>query len=287
MNPALPIGQRGAALLVALLAVALATVLATGLIQDQRRTLSRTQALTDAERTWQFAHGLEGLVTEWVRRARQGNATALQLDGRWSAPFPVPGGSVRVRLLERSGRFNINALADSDPARAERARQGLATLLAALDQDPGLADALHARMRAGGRPLPLIHESELAELPGWTASTAARLGRHLTVLPDPRSRLDINRASAEALTAQLPELGPDAAGRLVAQRPFQRIEDLAAHPDLQALRLDDLTRRISIDGDWYLAHAQVVINDRLYDHYRLLSVSGAGYDARYVSIGIP
>jgi general secretion pathway protein K len=278
--------QRGAALLIALLAVALAAALAVGLIDDQRRTLARTQALTDAERSWQFARGLEGLAADWVRRARRGEVPDALLDGRWSAPFAVPGGSVRVRLLARSDRFNLNALAATDPAEAEAARQGLQRLLLALDLDPDLADALYARLRSGGTPLRMIHISEARSVAGWTPSAEARLTDFVTVLPDPSSRIDVNSASAEVLAARIPELSLEAARRIQAQRPYARIEDLRAHPDLRALASIELNDRVRIGGRWYLAHAEILLNGRLYEQLRLLDISGARYDARYVSSGL-
>ena len=283
----MPGPQRGAALLVALLALALAATLAVGLIDDQRTTLARTQALADAERSWQFARGLEGLAADWIRRARRGDVSDALLDGRWSAPFAVPGGSVRVRLLARSGRFNLNALAARDPSEAEAGRLGFARLLVALDLDPDLADALYAQLQTGGRPLRMIHVSEARGLTGWTPSVEARLAPFVTVLPDPGSRVDVNTAPPEVLAARLPELGLDAARRIHAQRPYARIEDLRAHPDLQALGPVDLDARIRLGGRWYLAHAEIVLNGRLHEQVRLLDVAGAGYDARYVSTGLP
>ena len=283
----MPGRQRGAALLIALLAVALAATLAVGLIDDQRTTLARTQALADAERSWQFTGGLEGLAAEWIRRARRGAVPDALLDGRWSAPFTVPGGSIRVRLLARSGRFNLNALAARDPTDAEAGRLGFARLLTALDLDVELADALYARLRAGGGPLRLIHVSEARSVTGWTPSVEARLAPYVTVLPDPGSRVDVNTAPPEVLAARLPELSLDAARRIHAQRPYARLEDLRAHPDLQALGAIDLDGRIRLGGRWYLAHAEILLNGRLHEQVRLLDVAGAGYDARYVSTGPP
>ena len=283
----MPGRQRGAALLIALLAVALAATLAVGLIDDQRTTLARTQALADAERSWQFTGGLEGLAAEWIRRARRGEVPDALLDGRWSAPFTVPGGSIRVRLLARSGRFNLNALAARDPTDAEAGRLGFARLLTALDLDVELADALYSRLRAGGAPLRLIHVSEARSVTGWTPSVEARLAPYVTVLPDPGSRVDVNTAPPEVLAARLPELSLDAARRIHAQRPYARLEDLRAHPDLQALGAIDLDGRIRLGGRWYLAHAEILLNGRLHEQVRLLDVAGAGYDARYVSTGPP
>ena len=63
--------QRGAALLIALLAVALAVLLATELVERSQRDVARTTAVVDAERAWQFAEGVEGLARDWIRRQRQ------------------------------------------------------------------------------------------------------------------------------------------------------------------------------------------------------------------------
>lgn len=282
--------QGGAALLVALLVVTLASVVAVALMERGQRTLARTQALNDAERAWQLARGLDGLAVAWIRRERASGLASTLLDGQWSAPFSVPGGSLRARLIDRSGRFNLNALADPDPARALGARRTFEELLALLNLDRGLAGDIENMIRGGsgiGAPLRLAHISELNALGSWSESTKQRLQPFLAVLPDPRSRINVNRAAPEVLAARIEGLDIDAARRLVAAGPYARFEDLEAQPDLQALANPELRVYLGVESDWYLAHAEIVLNGQLREHYRLVSATGAGYDFRYVSLGIP
>lgn len=278
--------QRGAALLVALAAVTLAAVLAVSMLERGRSGLARTAALADAERAWQYAGGMEILAREWLAQARRAGVADSRLSGRWSDPFPIPGGQVRGRLLDRSGRFNVNALADPDPEAAAQARAALQVLL----ENPG-ADwvaSVSRRLRPPDGPaLLLAHPAELERLAETDANLRAQLRMQATVLPDPASRININTTTPEVLAAWIPGLTVADARRVLAERPYPDLETAAAHPVLRNLASGVLFQRFSVTSHWHLAQARVTLDGVDRDFYRLMRSGGGGYDFRYFSQGTP
>ncbi len=279
--------QRGAALLIALLAVALAAVLAGELIERSQRDIARTTAVVDAERAWQYAEGAEGLALAWIRRVREGGPVEPAA-GEWTEAFPVPGGSVRARMIDESGKFNLNALASRDPARRLEARRTLAELLQRLGLEVELLDrvvALYAP--GGGQPAMLAHLSELNRLPGFSVSAGTGLAPLIAVLPEPESRVNINRARPEVIAALVDGLSADAARSLVARAPFESLAQVLAQPELAAVDPDRVRRHLVTESRWFLVHAQVALNGRIHEFFRRVGPSANRYDARYVSRGTP
>lgn len=281
--------QRGAALLIALIGVALALLLATEMLQRSQRDLARTQALVDRERGWQLAAGLEGLARQWIRQQREAGVAAEALDGLWSEWFPVPGGAVRGRVFDLSGRFNLNTLAAGDAAEALHARQAFERLAESLALDRPLVDAILVVYAPGAdaRRLPLSHLSELDSLPGMDSARRRSLEPVLTVLPVTEWRLNVNRTTADTLAAWIDELSPQQAEALIARGPWNQIETLLAQPELAGQPQALLRQRLTLDSQWYLAQAQVVLDGEARDYFRLVGTGASGYDFRYFSFGIP
>ena len=280
--------QRGAALLIALLAVALAVLLATELIERSQRDVARTTAVVDAERAWQLAEGVEGLARDWIRRQREAGPRAQLPDGRWSEPFPVPGGSVRGRMFARDGRFNLNALASRDPASATDARRTLFRLLELLNVDPVLGERIVAMY--GGATLPAttrVHLSEFNRLEPFTPEIRRRLEPYLGLLPDADARINVNRALPEVLAATIEGLPIESARSLVARAPFESLDEVTRQPEFAALNAAVIRRRLAVESAWFLVQAQVSLDGVVRDYFRLVGTSGSRYDFRYLSQGVP
>jgi general secretion pathway protein K len=280
--------QRGAALLIALLAVTLAALLATELLERSQRDVARTTGVVNAERAWQFAQGVEGLARDWIRRQREAGARSSLLEGQWSQPFAVPGGSVRGRMLARDDRFNLNALASRDPAIAVEAQRALAKLLELLNIDPALGEDIGSLFDGGaGQEIRLAHLSELRRLERYTATVHDRLRPFLAVLPDPETRINVNRTRPEVLAAVLEGLAPEAARRLLARAPFETLDEVVAQRELAQLNAGVIRRRLTVQSEWFLLQAEVVLEDAVRDYFRLVAASGSRYDFRYFSQGVP
>lgn len=279
--------QRGAALLIALLAVALAALLAAELVEQSQRDLARTAAVIDGERAWQYAAGADGLARAWIRRLRSGGPVEPG-SGQWTQPFPVPGGSVRARMIDQSGKFNLNALANADPALAFDARRSLAELLVSLDLEPAWLERIVGLYPSvEGSPARLAHLSELNRLPDFSGTIAERLVPLISVLPEPASRININLAAPEVLAAVVDGMSPEAARALSARAPFDTLDQVLAQPEAAAVDPVRVRERLSTESRWFLVHAEVVLNGRVHDFFRRVGPSANGYDARYVSRGTP
>lgn len=308
MNVRYP-NQRGAALLIALIAVALASVIALGLVERSQRALARTEALVATERSWQYARGMQALVAETLRRARSGEIDPIVLDGAWSEPYEVPGGVIQGRLLDRNGLFNVNALAHPDAARADRAAEAFARLLEALGLDPVIADELNDWLEGARMPRPgsaaddwymrlnppyrtagttLAHESELAWLRSVDEEVLATLSDHVTALPDTALQVNVNAATAVVVASLIAELDVAQARRVLADGPFADRQAFLSHPLIEPFSTPVVSQQIVTEGRWYLAHARVVLDGIERDYFGLLSASGPGYDEfRYFSQGVP
>jgi general secretion pathway protein K len=304
-----PAGQRGSALLIALITAALAAVIATLLLERGQRALARSEALLATERAWQYAQGMSVLAERMLERAMAEGADPAALDGSWTAPFQVPGGMVQGRLLDQGGRFNLNALAHPDGATAAEARQAFQRLLEQRGLNPVIADELadwldgavmprpgsaandhYARQdppyRTAG--LPLAGASELRWLRSVDEAAWRSLAPLVTALPEPELRVNVNTAEPEVLAAIIAELDVEQARRVIADGPYADPVRFAEHPVVAPLIRPDERVRIAIRSRWYLAQARVVIDGVERDYFRLMNGAAAGYDGfRRFSQGVP
>ena len=303
-------GQRGAALLIALIVAALASVLAISMIERGQSTLARTQALLDSERAYQYALGMDLLARELIDQARREGAPPDQLNGSWTPVFPVPGGRIQGRLLDQQARFNLNALIHPDAARRQQARQTFERLLELLALDPVIAleladwveGATVARPGSAGNSVyaafqppyrlagvALAHPSELRWLRSMTPEAYARLAALVTTLPDPDTRININTTSAPVLAALMPELSLEEAERVLADGPWRELRGFLNHPIVQRQPIPDLQlqRQITTTSRDYLAQARVTLDGVERDYFGLIQLGATGYDFRWFSQGVP
>jgi general secretion pathway protein K len=211
-------GQRGIALLVALLVVALATVLIAGLIDRGELGFVRTRNQRLAAQAQAYAGGLEiyaarVLQQDWAASGGSGNDSNASV---WAVPLPptpVPNGLISATMRDRNGCFNLNNLVVNGqvnapwPAKFQR-------LLGALRLDPNIADAVVAWMNPQpgvedpyylAQPVPyraakagFIHVSELRLVKGVSGDVYAVLAPHVCALP-PGTRININTATPPVL----------------------------------------------------------------------------------------
>ena len=301
-------GQRGGALLIALVVAALASVIALAVVERGQATLARTQALLDSQRGWQYARGMELLARDLIQRAQADGSDPRRLDGRWSAPFEVPGGSVQGRVFDQAARFNLNALAQADPAERAWAQAAFERLLLQLDLDvviarelsdwiegaavarPGSAgNAYYATRRPPYRMAgtPLAHPSELRWLRSVGDEAYRRLAPFVTVLPDHAARVNVNTVSAPVMAALLDDLSLADVERLLADGPWTELRGFLDHPLLRARPRPGLERRLGVTSPWFLAQARVTLDGVERDYFGLIALGGSGYDFRWFSQGVP
>lgn len=295
--------QRGVALLIALVVAALAALLAVGAIDRLSLDTGRSRAILQSEQSFQYAQGMEHLAWRMIREALETGETGRNFDGAWSSPFEVPGGHVLGRVLDQSGRFNLNALADPEDARRVRAVSQFRRLLTSLDLNPALADELAEWMTANARAtdaryaslqppygppgLPLGHVSEIRWLYSMEREAAARLLPHVTALPTPEFRLNVNTASPELLASLSPALDLEQARRVYQDGPFASLDAFLDHPMIAPVELIAIHDLLTTESVWFVVQSRVVLDEAPRDYYRLIHAGGPDASYRRFSIGTP
>lgn len=208
-------GQRGAAILLAMITLFVCAGLAASMIGQLGRSLDSASGQQDLAQ----ARILARAAVDWARNilADDRIRTAVDHPGQpWAIripPTPVDNGEVSGEIQCWSGRFNLNNLAPGGEPDAA-AMNAFVRLLQAIDVPPAnarrLADALIARG-------PLVDASELAGLPGVDETVLDSLRQLVVALPAP-SRINLNTAPAEVLMAITQGLDRVTARALVAER---------------------------------------------------------------------
>lgn len=222
-----PRGQRGVALLTAIILVALATMLAVAIAFHTAMTARRGASSFTVEQGLQFGAGAE-VVAGYALMQDLRQTPKIDRDGdEWTRPIPptevAPEITFEAVLTDESGKFNLNTLVD--PATGETDANSLRLFEALLQQlgieikwagmmadfiDPGplqnangaedgVYTSLHPAHRAANTPITSV--SELMSLPGFGRENYLRLLPHVTALPPEERAINVCFASAELLDA--------------------------------------------------------------------------------------
>jgi len=238
-------GQRGTAVIVAMLVVALAAAAASELFMQQDIASRRIEVERDVEQArWLLAGG-----TLWARVILRTDARAGSVDHAgelWATGLPpteIEQGRLAGEILDRQGLFNLNNLVRNGRASPEDIAVlqrllgsiGLRTEIADAiadwidaDSQPwspaGAEDEYYLRLRPPYRAAnqPLATVEELLRVRGCDEEIIGRLRRYVTVLPE-RTAVNVNFAPPEVLAAlieglTLPEAAAIARARVLA--PF-------------------------------------------------------------------
>jgi general secretion pathway protein K len=237
--PALPIRQRGVALIIALILVALATILATKLTFDGFLERRRDIGVLAAEQALQFGFGAEALAADVLLQDAQ-NARQTTLSAPWAQatqPLPItpqdnpegePIGTLQGQIEDMQGRFNLNNLGHlitdgttkqviQDPkplAQFQRllALVGLEPKWAAIARDwidadgnPGSPDGAEDQVYTSQTPpyrtgnWPMMSPSELMNMPGFGADRYRKIAPFVTALPTANATINVCTAPAAVL----------------------------------------------------------------------------------------
>jgi general secretion pathway protein K len=267
-------GQRGVALITALLVVSLATVVAVAMATRLQVDVRRTGNLLHGEQAYAYALAAESWAEVILRRdADDSDVDTLAED--WATALPpiaVEGGVVSGRIQDLQGRFNVNNLIDPDGKPSEPDLEYFKRLLGLLEIEPGLAVALldwidadinatfpdgaeddvylleNPPYRAANRPLVSI--SELRLVKGYSPEILALLEPFITALPEPTA-LNVNTASPVVLQALHADLGATAAEQMIEARGEEGFTDVDAFLALDALAGLQLDVDVDIKSDWF------------------------------------
>jgi general secretion pathway protein K len=260
-------GQRGTAVIMAMLVVAAATTLVAGALWQQNALMREAQndlALSQAR--WL----LRGAI-DWAGVILQEDARTSSVDHR-GEPWAVPLADTRLNenddgapayiagaIVDEQGKFNLRNLVNGDKLAAAEV-DALRRLLGALAIDEAYADRIAERVRSAMRArrdqadLGRAFTDELLQV-GLEPQALERLRALVTVLPE-STALNVNTAPAEVLVARIPGLTLIDAKRLVASRDRTYFKDLGdalqrlrqAVPNASDSGLAVATRYFSVEG---------------------------------------
>ena len=273
--------QCGVALLTALLVVALATAAAVAMTTRQQLDMRRTGNLLHSEQAWAYGLGAESWGRVVLARDARDNDVD-NLDEDWATQVPaslVEGGSVRGRVIDLQGRFNINSLVvngEADPDAVDRYKR----LLRTLELEESLADVLvdwldadiNTRFPDGAEDdsYQLLEPayrtanqlmadiSELRLVKGYDATVMEKLlggeggTPFVTALPE-LTPVNINTASAEVLTTLAKDLSVSDGEAMIQARGdkgFEKVDDLLQEPVLAGKEVDPGS--LAVQSQWFL-----------------------------------
>ncbi len=233
-------GQRGLALITALLVVAIVATIAAYLSLSTEVWIRQVQNLADRSQAEEVRDGALALALKVLDdNAKQNNPTD-NLTQEWARalpPMPVANGTVVVRIFDAQSRFNLNNLMSGNvPSQPDIAV--FQNLLRALGIDPSIMDALldwigppgpprpdgaqsdyyltlTPPYRAANQPLQSVEELRLVR--GFNAKIVEALRPYVVALPV-STPVNINTADAMVLSALFTSMSPQTAQTLVAQR---------------------------------------------------------------------
>jgi general secretion pathway protein K len=216
-------GQRGVALISAMIVVSLATVIAATLFFDSAMTARRSAASFSMEQGLQLAQGAEALAAYALQQDDPKQDTTVD---RWTQHYgPVevaPEVSLEAQLNDEQGKFNLNTLLKKDGTPNEPAVKVFNQLLKLLEMEPrwtsllidwmdantqpeseGGEDSLYASQTPPHRTgnLLLTSISELQQMPGFNRELYLRLAPFVTALPPTANKINVCTADREVLDA--------------------------------------------------------------------------------------
>jgi general secretion pathway protein K len=242
------VGQRGAAVLMALFVAMLATLIITGLFWTQfvlLRTIENQQLVSQSRLL------LRGAL-DWARAILREDAARSNFDALtepWAQPLAetrldqlgetsalASQASIAGGIEDAQSRLNLRNLIGTDGQIVERELKSLRRLATLLRVPEQSADLIALRMQhalappaAGDTreppratdpkapPIALVLPQDLAGVEGIDAEAAAKLAPYIVIL-DERTPVNVNTAAAETIAARIPDMELADARALVADR---------------------------------------------------------------------
>jgi general secretion pathway protein K len=289
--------QRGVAVITALLLTTLAiTIVASLFWQQQVQVRSIENQRLQSQKEWILRGALDWGRLILVEDARHSAQT--HLGEPWATPLEstkldqyVENGhgdndasdaSLSGNIEDAQGRFNLANLCVAGAINA-REVAAFGRLLTNLNLSPALAQntvglMASAQHLAEGaekdahRPMNLTRAEDLLAVPGFDAAILAKLRDFVIVLPGP-TRLNVNTASAEVLSAKIATLSLSEAAAFVVARRQAYVKDisgdlinrLAAHAQsIQQNELDVRSDYFLVNGNVQLGRAALQVQSLIY-----------------------
>ncbi|WEX13452.1 type II secretion system minor pseudopilin GspK [Pseudomonas sp. G11] len=251
--------QRGMAIISALLIAAVVAVIAGGMLTRQTvftRSLEAEQLRVQGQ--WLLQGGLErSRQLLWAARQKD---VLTRLDQPW---VRIQAGVFEGRIDDEQGKFNLRNLVNREQLDAEQLHS-FERLCRTLGVDPAVSRRISQRVIASyaqkGLPAkyPMLRSlDDLRGLEGLTPEVLQRLQAYISVLPG-NTWVNGNTASAEVLSAVVPQLSLSQAHGLVAERDnghwFINRGDFVNRLHLPQVAVDSV--QVGITSEWFRLQGQ-------------------------------
>lgn len=248
--------QRGMAIISALLIAAVVAVIAGGMLTRQTvftRSLEAEQLRVQGQ--WLLQGSLER-SRQMLREARQKDVLT-RLDQPWAY---AQRGAFEGRIEDEQGKFNLRNLVNRQLPDAEQL-QSFERLCRTLGVDPAVSRRISQRV-IGSYEVPakypmLRSVDELSAIEGLDPVLLRRLQGYISVLPG-QSWVNGNTASAEVLSAVVPQLSLSQAQGLVAERDsgqwFINRGDFVNRLHLPQVAVESV--QVGITSEWFRVQGQ-------------------------------
>ena len=286
--------QRGIALLTILVMVALATILAATIAKRQTNTSENTGYLMRQDQSLLYAKSAEAFFSELLIQDSDNGGNIDHLQENWAKPmpaFPVEDGFVSGRLLDESGKFNLNNLLKADGSVDDSARRWFEKLLQRVglpaelsqavidwqDADDETTGAMGAESNyyQGLDPSYLASNTrfhqveELKLVRGFEGKNYDLIAPYVTALPE-ATKININTAAPLLLASIDPKIDVKTVEQELKVKQaeltyFNSVEDLwklNAFSGIEPQNKTDAAAWLDSKSNYFTAQIEVVLSER-------------------------
>ena len=286
--------QRGIALLTILVMVALATILAATIAKRQTNTSENTGYLMRQDQSLLYAKSAEAFFSELLIQDSDNGSSIDHLQENWAKPmpaFPVEGGFISGRLLDESGKFNLNNLLKADGSVDDSAKRWFEKLLQRVglpaelsqavidwqDADDETTGAMGAESNyyQGLDPSYLASNTrfhqveELKLVRGFEGKNYDLIAPYVTALPE-ATKINMNTAAPLLLASIDPKLDVKTLEQELKAKQaelayFNSVEDLwklNAFSGIEPQNKTDAAAWLDSKSNYFTAQIEVVLSER-------------------------
>ena len=286
--------QRGIALLTILVMVALATILAATIAKRQTNTAENTGYLMRQDQSLLYANSAEAFFSELLIQDSDNGSSIDHLQENWAKPmpaFPVEDGFISGRLLDESGKFNLNNLLKADGSVDDSARRWFEKLLQRVglpaelsqavidwqDADDETTGAMGAESNyyQGLDPSYLASNTrfhqveELKLVRGFEGKNYDLIAPYVTALPE-ATKINMNTAAPLLLASIDPKLDVKTLEQELKAKQaeltyFNSVEDLwklNAFSGIEPQNKTDAAAWLDSKSNYFTAQIEVVLSER-------------------------
>lgn len=286
--------QQGVALLTILIMVALATILAASIAKHQTNTMENTGYLMRQNQSLLYAKSAEAFFSELLIQDANNAGSIDHLKETWAQPmppFPIEDGSVSGRLIDESGKFNLNNLTTNEGKVNETAKSWFERLLVRVGLPAELSQAVIDWQDPDEEPFgPMGAESSYYEGldPSYLASNAKfhrieelklvrgfegkkydLIAPYISALPE-NTKVNINTASPLVLASIDQKLDLGAVEKELQMRQqnlkfFQNVDELwqlNAFSTVDTQNRTEVNSLLDVKSSFFQAQIEVMLNNR-------------------------